>query len=353
MSRTPLLIVVVLLAAAALLGAGWWLGRQEAVAPAAAPQAGAAAAGDVPATTEPAAAGSLPPADAPAGSSAPAVATAAASVAPLPLPAAGAKVAEVFDELLHRARQGDARAACRLAADLQRCRMASMWGGPGGGGRGGRRGGGRGGEWESRIAEIPDEAQRERMIESLAQAQVEREQAQQMCEGVTPMQLAQAFPLQMQAAAARPELRVEAALLPALDRMFPASEVEHWQQYRQTALPWLQQAAAQGDLTAVIALARVYGDDRRPGPPVPPFRDLDAARFVTYATLIERYGVPMPPGAVAAVERARASLDADALRRAEAQADALHRPELAVDAAQREAAMRLSMGSAPDPERCE
>lgn len=207
-------------------------------------------------------------------------------------------------------------------------------------------------DWETRVAEVQDEARRERMIQVIAEVESRQDEAQRICEGISRDQIDQAFALQLQAAAARPELRVHAALAPALDRMFPAGELERWQQYRQVAQPWLEQAAATGDLAAIIALARVHGDDRRPGPPSPPYRDLDDARFLTYATLLERYGVHLPPVARAA-EEARGRLDAAALRRAEAQADALYRPTVSFEPAQHEAAMRQSLAHPTDVPRCD
>jgi hypothetical protein len=343
MRRAPLLIAVIVLAAA-LLGAGWWLGRRETSAAVPLPAAGGAQAE----TDTDAVQGALPAAAAATASTETKAAEAvslpgAAALAAAPLPPAGSKVAEIYEELMTRARQGDSRAACRLAADLQRCRWA-----PTGATLRDRRTE----DWETRIAEIRDEAQRERMIRMMATIEARQEEAVQMCEGLTRDQVDQAFALQMQAAAARPELRVHAALAPALDRMFPAGELDRWQQYRQTAQPWLEQAAAAGDLAAIIALARVHGDDRRPGPPVPPYRDLDDARFVTYATLLERYGMQIAPVARAA-EAARGRLDAAAVRRAEAQADALYRPEVSFDPAQRDAAMRQSMPAPTDAPRCD
>ena len=347
MIRPSLRLPLVILFAAGLVGAGWWLGRQDAASTT--PQTGAVAvavADASPVSATAAATGALPVA-APAGATA--AASVAAPAAPLaaaalPLPPAGTNVAQIYDELVERAEQGDARAACRLASELQRCRFAAPVAG--------RLRDRRPGNWETRIAQIQDEAERERMIRFVAEAESRQDQMEQLCEGVTRRQIDQAFPLQMQAAAARPELRVRAALSPALDRMFPGSELERWQQYRPVAQAWLEQAAGEADLAAIIALARVHGDDRTGGPPVPPYRELDDARFVTYATLLERYGVTIPP-VVRAAEEARARLEPDALRRAESRADALYRPGVTFDKEQREAAMRQSFANPNDAARCD
>jgi hypothetical protein len=335
------------LAAALLLGTGWWLGR---VTPGGAPADRAAHGADV-STERAAPEESLVRAagvekvnrDAAEAVAVPPTVTAVA-VAPAPLPPPGTRVTEVFDDLLERARRGDARAACRLASDLQRCRGNSR---PGEALRRGPN------AWEARVAEVQDEQQRERMIANLAEFEARRDESVRMCEGVTMAQIDAAFPLQMQAAQARPELRVQAALAPALDRLFPGSELERWQQYGQVAQPWLEQAAAQGDLAAIIALARVHGDDRRPGPPTPPYRDIDDARFVTYADLLERYGMPLPPAAAAAADAARARLAPDVLHRAQARADALYRPAAMPTEEQRRAALQLSRGSPFDQVDCD
>jgi len=348
MSRPALLIPLVVLSAAALLSAGWWLGRRDASPALLAPRADSAiAAGDAAAaaTTQgerlsSAASAALPGSDA---IPTPTPTPSATATPPAPLPPAGTRVTDIYDDLLARAKQGDARAACRLAVDLQRCRWAP---------RAGWLRDRRPDDWETRVAEVQDETRRERMIQMIAEVESQQDEAQRMCEGISRDQIDQAFALQMQAAAAQPELRVHAALSPALDRIFPASELERWQQYRQVAQSWLEQAASEGDLTAIIALARVHGDDRRPGPPVPPYRALDDTQFLTYATLLERYGVQIPPVARAA-EEARARLAPDALQRAEARADALYRPGVAFDPAEREAAMRRSFANPNEAPRCD
>jgi hypothetical protein len=332
--------------ALALLTLGWWLGQRQGDTPPI-----AAGGPDTPAAT-PVEAKPVAPvenaraarASSPAGQPVPVSPGAAVDTpAPLPLPPPGTRLADVYDELLERARRGDARAACRLAADLGRCRNAPMM--PGGG-RGVRR-------IERRIARIDDEQRREAMIDMVATAESWREQAAQVCDGLTEAQLSQAFALQVQAATALPELRLRAVLQPAVDHMFPASDLEQWQQYRQLAQPWLEQAAAEGDMAAIMALVRVHGDARRPSPPWPPYRDIDDGRLVTYATLLERYGMGARFIGEGVVEAARARLDPAALRRAEDRAQALYRPEARPDEEARGAAMDRSMPSQFEAPRCD
>jgi hypothetical protein len=326
-----------------LLAAGWWIGRESA-APAA-PDAGATA--DTRATGETrdesigvrrdaGAAGAA----APAAPALPAPTVAAPTATPEPLPSPDTPVAEMLEPLFERARRGDTRAACRLASELQRClessrRMMDPQ------------------DMEARVAGENDAQRRESMITFMARMEVERERAGKTCAGLDDAAYALAFPLQLQAAQARPELRLWTALNPALDRQRFVGELERWQEYRQVAQPWLEAAAAEGDLSAIIALARVHGDDRRSSPPVPPYRELDEARFLTYATLLERYGLEVPPVRRAADE-VRARMEPDALAAAERQADALFRPEAAIDAPDAgRAAMQRSFRPAPDAAACE
>lgn len=339
----PVRIVLAASFALLLLAAGWWAGREGAPPPAA--NAGAA---DTASTASDAGAGSIDAsrevrsaaATAPSAATGPNPSVPAPVAPPEPLPPPDTNVAEMLEPLLERARRGDARAACRLASELQRClessrRMMDPQG------------------MEARVAGENDAQRRESMITFMARMELERERAGRTCTGLDDAAYALAFPLQLQAAQARPELRLWAALHPALDRQHFVGELERWQEYRQIAQPWLEAAAAEGDLAAIIALARVHGDDRRSSPPVPPYRVLDDARFVTYATLLQRYGVDLPPLNRAADE-ARARIDPATLAAAEQQADALFRPEASIDAPEAgRAALQRSMRPAPEAAACE
>lgn len=340
MQRSPLILALIL-GAFALLAVGWFLGRGLSPAPPA-----SAGQEDAPlAAATGSAADALPgKTDANTTAATPSAAVAAAPTAPgglAPLPPADAALADVFDELLQRARGGDSRAACRLASDLQRCQRAAR-------------------EafapdfLERRAAQERDEERRESMIEYLASMEERSARSESLCAGVTPQQIDHAFELQLQAAQADPALRLWTALNPALDAQFFVNDLERWQQYRLVARPWLEAAAAEGDVAAVIALARVHGDGRRQGPMSPPLRQLDDARFVTYATLMERYGLAIPP-VQRALEDARVRLDASALEDAERRAAALFRPDRVVVGGREgvREAMRRSFNLAPDAADCE
>ena len=184
----------------------------------------------------------------------------------------------------------------------------------------------RGYDLEARVAGESDERRRESMIQAMARMEEEQARADGVCAGISDEQIALAFPLQMQAAQARPELRTWLAINPALDTRFFLDNMESWQQYRQVAMPWMESAAANGDLSALIALARVHGDSRSFGPPIPPFRELDDERFIAYATLLERYGMTIPPVQQAA-EEARGRVEPEVIAAAENRAESMFRPE--------------------------
>jgi hypothetical protein len=319
MTRTSARIAAVA-AALALLATGWWLGQRP-IAPI--PRAEAPASGTAPTPEAAATAETASPEIVPATPQATAGAGDAKQAplpdpaAPdLPLPPADTPVAELLDSLLDRARSGDARAACRLASELQRCRNSAQRGPSGA-------------DMEARVAGEQDERRRESMIQFMARLEGERERSERLCGGIGEAELDLAFGLQMQAAQAQPHLRTWFAINPALDTRMFVDDLDQWQQYRQVAMPWLESAAAAGDLSAVVALARVHGDARSNSPPVPPFRQIDDARFLTYATLLERYGMSVPPVQRAADE-ARSRIDADVAAAAERQAETLFRPEAAV-----------------------
>jgi hypothetical protein len=206
------------------------------------------------------------------------------------------------------------------------------------------------------VASESNARRRDSMIEFMAQMEEQRERSDRVCTGLTPEQIENAFPLQMQAAAARPELRVWAALNPALERRFFVNDLEQWQQYRSVARGWLEQAAAQGDVSAVVALARVHGDQRSMGPPTPPFRELDDARSLTYSLLMERYGIVIPPVQHAA-EQVRDRLTPQQQAEAEQRATDLFRPESVLPQTGRQEAMRSMMRRThdyvPDAQACE
>ena len=267
--------------------------------------------------------------------------TSATPVAVEPLPPADTPVIELLDTLRERARRGDASAACRLASELQRCQRARFMAT-------------HQVRMEESAAQVDNPRRREAMIQHLARLQGEHDRAKAVCADLQDSHYAEAFPLQLQAAQSRPQLRVWAASNPALDAQNFVNELEAWAEYRRVALPWLQQAADDGDLAALIVLARIHGDGRRIGPMTPPFRQLDDAAFVRYAGLMERRGVSIPP-VMQAAAAARSRLDAEALARIDSEiaVQAARQPAGMVGADELREAMQRSFADNPQAVDCD
>lgn len=333
-SQVIVTAVVAALLGVAFVGGAWWNHEQAQVAIDAARGDASPEAADTAETGD----AEIAPDRTQADTIAPAVPVSVPATADWPpLPPLDAPVAEVFDDLVDRARRGDAKAACRLGAELQRCLMASAN--------------------SNAAASIELDVSRrnttpEGAADAIARLQSAAETRGRGCDGVAMEQMRTAFQWQKQAALANPDLRVAFALSPALDPRDFVNELDAWQEYRTLAMPWLEAAAAQGDVAAVIALARVHGDMRRTSPPMPRFRMQDDEAFVVYADLMQRYG-----SNVAIVQReadaARERLSPDARQRASDRADALYRADAVLDEAAAGEAMRMSLRGVPEPERCE
>lgn len=265
----------------------------------------------------------------------------AAAEAAAPLPPLDAPLAETFDALLERMRRGDARAACRLSLDLARCFQHAEHG------RWGR-------TFEREAVRAQDPARASRLIDNAAHMQEMRQRNDLFCAGVAAEQLEWSFPAQLAAARWNPGMRVWAASAPALDQLNFLADLEGWEQYRAVALPWLLEAGLAGDPAAQILLARVYGDDRRPRPPIPPFRSIDDAQFVTWASVLARRGIVFEAVERAAGEaQARLGPQASAQALAEAERILTRGPADPLGAAEREAATRISFAPAPGNDSCE
>ncbi len=275
MSRQPLIrvLALLLLTLAAFGGGVLWQSRALAPDSASAPHAtlaagaaaearpGSAVQAGASGVTDEAAPVPMPPAEA------------------APLPPLDAPVAEIFEPLAARARAGDARAACRLAAELGRCRAA-------------QRSSRFASDLERDLARREDSPQHE--VDRVVRAEAYAASASQRCEGLREDQLATTFDWQRQAALLDPARRVNFALAPALNPRDFLHDLERWAEYRSVALPWLEQAAREGDAAALIVLARIYGDHREHVMVPPPLRIRDDARFVLYAALADHVGVGFP-----------------------------------------------------------
>ena len=257
-----------------------------------------------------------------------------------PLPPVDQPLAESFDALLARARRGDARAACRLAVDLARChhnKQMSEWSS----------------SFERQAARTANDERARSITDRVVMLDVAPQRNDAFCAGASAEQLAMSFPLQLAAAQWNPKLRLWLASQPALDPLRFLPDLEAWQQYRTVALPWLREAALAGDPAAQVLMARVHGDDRRNGPPIPPFREIDDAAFVTWAQVLNRRNIVYQAVERAAAEaQTRLGPQASAAALAEAERILATSPAERLDEAAGKAVTRQSFAPAPTAESC-
>lgn len=186
-----------------------------------------------------------------------------------PLPAIDAPLAPHLEALRRRARAGDARAACRLAMQLNAC----AW--------------------------LPSrEIYEERRTTANAAMGIRRREGQdeeraqlvllrRMCAGVRPVDATEAFRWQQQAAmAGNRESLYRAAALPALHPEEILEHVAEWSLWRDRALAYLERSMALGDPRAVETLAELYAPGQYS--PRPKVVERDPVRAYTYTRLRTR-----------------------------------------------------------------
>ncbi len=186
-----------------------------------------------------------------------------------PLPAVDAPLAPHLDELRRRASAGDARAACRLAMQLNACAWLPS-------------------------REIFEERrttanaamgirQREGQDDERAQLALLR----RTCAGVQPFDATEAFRWQQQAAmAGNRESLYRAAALPVLHPEEILEHVAEWSLWRDRALVFLERSLALGDPRAVETLAELYSPGQYS--PRPKVVERDPVRAYTYTRLRTR-----------------------------------------------------------------
>ncbi len=234
--------------------------------------------------------------------------TALSVPAEAPLPAMGEPLAQIKDELAARARRGDARAACRLGADLMRCRSSLAS--------------------KASSAMLQQALARsgqtvsDDTVSMLASMDNAAASAVALCEGIGEKDMREAIVYQRIAAErGSTRMRLWYAADPALERMDFLADLDEWQSYRAVALEYLEQALEAGDPDAPDVLAGVYQprDDVIHTGRVP-LRLPDAHRYFVYRELaaLLHPGRPEVKSAVAAPEPGR-EIDLPAVR-AEAEA---------------------------------
>lgn len=224
-----------------------------------------------------------------------------------PLPAADAPLGPHMDELRRRARAGDARAACRLAMQLDACARLPM------------------------LERFSDAAIAAAVVSPAAAEQDGQSQPweasvrrlRRTCANVTPVDDSEAFRWQMQAASAgQPEMLYRAAAHPALSRGDILEHVPEWRLWREHALDFLSRAIAAGDARAVMMMPEAFGPetDRPRIAPTDPLRQYLYARL--RSRVAEASGDPEALSMAVALERGT-QLPADRRATAEAEADRL------------------------------
>lgn len=247
----------------------WWMGSLQAT----------------PASSAPAAPATLPDLAMPAldhgGPTAPTGAAgsstgATAGVAVTALPAPGTPVTEVVKALHAQALRGDGRAACRIAADLQRCADAD-----------------RSLEAASAIATTPaisaSGASRQ-MVDALVRSS---ERSAQLCHGITADMRADAYRYQA-IAADRGDVSTQRwlATRPNLETGDFLAHLDAWQDYRQRAQQFFEGAITQRRLEDLPALLYVYAPTKAPLPR-PPYRVDDPIRFLALLQLAQEHTLPI------------------------------------------------------------
>lgn len=200
-----------------------------------------------------------------------------------PLPPADTPLASIRDELATRARAGDARAACRLGAELMRCRNHRT---------------------QQAITDMFDasldhgrfEIGGDRAIDTLATAMERNQLEAQVCAGVDEQHIQEAIEFQRIAAQrGTTRMRLWYAARPAMDRERFLDQLDEWQRYRQLAPQYLQEALHAGDPLVIGVLTDVHKPpSRSPFPVQVPYRDPDPHRYFLFRALSELF-VPREP----------------------------------------------------------
>jgi hypothetical protein len=181
------------------------------------------------------------------------------------LPPAMTPVTEVIARLGHRAESGDARAACRIAEDLQNCRqqrdelnLASTVAGPN--------------------ASFSGSMNREAFVKEL----IERnEKHASMCQGVDDRLLARAYHYQALAAdSGDAAFQRWLAVMPTLDRMDFLPHLDDWRDYQRRADAYFGSLLSQRHLADLPLLLRIYAPVDQQLMLRPPYRRDDPATFL-------------------------------------------------------------------------
>ena len=224
-----------------------------------------------------------------------------------PLPPVDAPLGPHLDELRRRASAGDARAACRLAMQLDACARLPMF------------------ERfsDAVVAARATNPEANAPNDSNARWDAQVAGLRKTCVGVVPLDGTEAFRWQMQAArAGQREMLFRAGSRPSLRSGEILEHVTEWREWRDSALRFLQQAVEAGDARAVMLIPESFGADSDGGRPriarADPYQQYVYARLRT--RVAEASGNRENLSMSVAMEGGR-DLDAAARTAAEAEAD--------------------------------
>lgn len=175
---------------------------------------------------------------------APAAATSARAASLAPLPPANLPLAEAYPALKALAQQGDARASCRLAFELERCnRLPSLRGAAA--------------FWRDSAAKSAPNAHSQQLI---ASAEAQLQAAEAACKGFPAEEGRQAWDYALAAATAgnREARYMVASLPPGLDPQRPENTLEGWSQWRDAIGSILAAGVADGDPRMLALAARAH-----------------------------------------------------------------------------------------------
>jgi hypothetical protein len=150
-----------------------------------------------------------------------------------PLPAPNTPLAAILTSLEQQARQGDARAACRVAFELKRCQQTEM----------------RRRVYEAQRARVNAGERSTMNLDRLLTGDKEMNDLEAVCAGITPEKTLEAWDYALAAAlAGNREGRWLAAFFPAgLDMMNPENTLEGWAEWRRYIGRILQEGVEAGD----------------------------------------------------------------------------------------------------------
>ncbi len=198
----------------------------------------------------------------------------------LPLPPAMTPVTELIKQLDQRAESGDARAACRIAEDLQNCRQQ-------------RDSLNLAANISSPNASFSGPMKPEKLVAQLIES---NEKNAAMCQGVDDRLLARAYHYQALAADyGGDDFRRWLAVAPAMDRMDFLPHLDDWRDYQHRADTYFESLLSQHRLADLPLLLRIYAPVDQQLMLRPPYRRDDPTTFLALYQLARQNNLTIWP----------------------------------------------------------